>query len=192
MGRLWSECHYSNFWLFFSKSILPYLHVQPYFHLVAWKRGIIANLFKVLQEGTKWGKEAHSKVLSFPYLSIVWLRTNSYGSLWDRVWGTLGNVSRRKHSRQNESSYISSIMRGRDLRNSTFAIARSWTSGIADNDALKIRVFISTLKRRPPFLLLIPDVPAGARNSCKYMEERFLNHFFLWRRKFSDNDLFVL
>lgn len=82
----------------FSESILPYPHVRPYFHLLAWERGIIENPKKVLQKGTKWGKEAHSKVLSFSYLSIVRLRNNPFGYLWDRVWGTLGHVSRRKQA----------------------------------------------------------------------------------------------
>lgn len=55
--RSWVACNpgaiTKTFEFVFSESILPYLHVQPYFHLVAWKRGIIANPFKVLQEGTK-------------------------------------------------------------------------------------------------------------------------------------------
>ncbi|GER46139.1 F420-non-reducing hydrogenase vhu subunit A [Striga asiatica] len=38
---------------------------SPTWGLLAWKGGIIANPFKVLQEGTKLGNKAHSKVLSF-------------------------------------------------------------------------------------------------------------------------------
>lgn len=50
------------------------------------------------------------------------------------------------------------------------------TGGIADNDALKIRLFISTLKETAfDWYLMLPE---GSINSWKDMEERFLNHFF--------------
>lgn len=46
----------------------------------------------------------------------------------------------------------------------------------ADNDALKIRLFISTLKETAfDWYQMLPE---GSINSWKDMEERFLNHFF--------------
>ena len=68
------ENSYFYFWLtlsffYFSLcSVSLYYRIgmySPTWGLLAWKGGIIANPFKVLQEGTKLGNKAHSKVLSF-------------------------------------------------------------------------------------------------------------------------------